>query len=186
MAVSATEIPDLTANRPPRPRHFVPLSLRLFAVVLAAVGLGSALWIGVPAGRQYAAIWDAEQIGGRVYFSRRAGPAWLRVVAGHEFMRAFDEVDSVILPPCEDTVWEKRGGSYSGPTRWTDGPIDVSDTTLRCVRGIPRLKSLDLSYTNVGDRGISQIALLRHLEFLDLQFTEYLMRAFRFSRSFPS
>ena len=52
MAAQAVPIPDPT-DKPPRRRRWIPLSLRMFVAMLL---LGaSAVWIGLPAYRQYRA-----------------------------------------------------------------------------------------------------------------------------------
>ena len=140
--------------------------------MVIAVAFG--LRIGVPAFQQRAAISEMKQIGGKIYRATPAGPPWLRKIAGSEVMLAFDELVAVGFLPLEETFWERRSSSgYSGPTPWTEGRFEVSDSTLECIRRFPKLKHLDLSYTNVGDGGVAHIAaLLAALKQLQLRETK--------------
>src|SRR5262245_47807648 len=95
--------PTVTANepRPPRPKRWVPLSLRMFLVILVLVGVGSVLWIGIPAYRQHLALEEFTRIHAWVRLEPR-GPAWLRQQMGDERMKDFDEVVAVHLHEAGD------------------------------------------------------------------------------------
>jgi hypothetical protein len=67
-------------DKPPSPRRWIPLSVRICAALLVMLGVGS-LWIVVPAFRRSVAIREIERLGGTVNFRRRV-PQWLRDVAG--------------------------------------------------------------------------------------------------------
>src|SRR5882724_1525355 len=65
---------DPTLEKPPRARRQIPLSLRMFAAILVLLG-ASAVWIGVPAYRQYRALQAIERAGGHVYFLPKVTPS---------------------------------------------------------------------------------------------------------------
>jgi hypothetical protein len=96
MVFTANPSADPTTVNPPRPRRWIPLSLRMFVAILVLLGAGSALWIGVPAYRQQTAIREIERVGGKVV-TRPRGPNWLRTWVGDERMKPFDEVVTVLL-----------------------------------------------------------------------------------------
>src|SRR5437899_2297141 len=90
-----------TADRPPCRRRWIPLSLRVFVVILLLLGVGSALWIGVPAYCQQVAIREIERAGGVIGTSRRSPiwrlPGWLLISMGLELIRLVEDVQSVNL-----------------------------------------------------------------------------------------
>src|SRR5262249_2700909 len=101
MAAPASPTPAPAIDRPPRPRRWVPLSLRLFAALL--FGLGA--WTGLRAYRRPAAIRDIERLGGNVITKPR-GPDWLRRIAGDRAMRAFDRV--IHIQACDREFTDER------------------------------------------------------------------------------
>jgi hypothetical protein len=114
--------------------------------MLALVGAGGMLWIGVPAWRQYVAVREIERIGGLVY-QNRIGPGWLRELLGEEQMALFDPVEYVHFRPDRETFDRRFSGFYSGRVPHTEGPT-VDDTKLVCIADIPKLERLDLRWTN--------------------------------------
>jgi hypothetical protein len=173
MVTATALIPDPTTAKPPSPRRWIPLSLRMFLAMLGFLSIVGVLWTGIPAYRQYLAILELKQIGGKVYRTRPVGPAWLRKRVGYKFTDAFDEIEAIGFLPLEATFWERRSsGAYSGPLPWTKGSVEVNDSSLTCIRAFPKLKELDLSYTNVSDGGVEHIAALQYLEWLDVTGTD--------------
>jgi hypothetical protein len=77
MSAPQTTAQNCTSDEPPRGRRWIPLSLRIYVTMLMLAGLGSALWIGVPAYRQKVAIREIERLGGTVNLYSQA-PGWLR------------------------------------------------------------------------------------------------------------
>src|SRR5690242_11293003 len=94
MVATMTSTPDPTTAKPSRPPRWIPMSLRMFVVILALLCVGSSLSIGVPAYRKHVAIRDVEILGGRVR-TRRGGPDWLRQYVEKMRTRAFDTVFGV-------------------------------------------------------------------------------------------
>jgi hypothetical protein len=55
---------DPTLSKPPRPRRWIPLSLRMYLAVLVAVGVASIACVAVPIYRQHVAIQEIERLSG--------------------------------------------------------------------------------------------------------------------------
>src|SRR5579872_1327739 len=91
MVPTANPSHDPTAAKPPRAKRWIPISLRMFLVMLAVVGVAGVLGVGLPAYRQHVAIRDIEQVDGSMR-SDPVGPAWLRSWVGDERMKLFDHV----------------------------------------------------------------------------------------------
>src|SRR5437899_1044585 len=90
MAAPATSTSDPTTDKPPRPRRWIPVSLRMLVAVLTSLGVACA-WYGVTGYRQLTAIRELESVPGDVR-TKPVGPGWLRDWVGIERMRMFDEV----------------------------------------------------------------------------------------------
>ena len=176
MEPATTPNPDPTARKPPSPPRRIAVSLRMFVAILVLLGVGSALWIGVPAYRQRMAIREIERLGGEIVYQRPVGPGWLRKVVGHENWTAFDIVESVQFRPSRET-FSKRYGDFpvSFPNNqqpWTEIGVEVDDSSLASIRRLSKLKECDLSCTNVGDAGIVHVATLDDLEVLNIYSTD--------------
>jgi hypothetical protein len=140
------EIPkDVSASgKPQRRRRWIPLSLRMFAVLLALLTAASALSIGVPAWRQYRAIREVERLGGSVQTNPN-GPKWMRDQLGDDTMRVFDQAIMVRL----------------------DG-TRADDATLRQIACLTELRILNLGNTRVTDAGLEHLKELDNVRFMGL------------------
>ena len=76
MAIPEVSIPDPTTDKPPRPRRWIPVSVRMFVAMLVLLATGGGLWIGVPAYRQRLAIREIDRFDDNFATSHR-GPRWL-------------------------------------------------------------------------------------------------------------
>jgi hypothetical protein len=171
MADTATPKHDVPTDIPPRPRRWVPLSLRIFAALLVILGGGS-LWIGFPAFRQYAAIREIQRLRGTANF-RRVGPQWLRDVVGNQLMQGLDEVIDVDLrrTAANDHTLDHLKGLAS--LEWVDlGSTDVTDAGLAHLKELTNLQSLSLRNTAVTDAGLGSLRGLTKLKSLDLHNTK--------------
>jgi hypothetical protein len=140
MTTPVNQNTDPAAGKPPKRRRWVPVSLRMFATTLVMLGVGSVLWIGVPAYRQHLALEELTRVNANVHAQPR-GPAWFRRQMGDERMKAFDEVIAVQL----------------------NGSLD-SDDTLGYVGWLPDLQMLNLCNSDVTDDGTAKIRNLRGLQ----------------------
>src|SRR5579872_301086 len=92
-----------TNDKPPRRRRWMPLSLRLFVVILLLLGSGStlALTIWIPYFRQQQVSREINRWGiGQYYAPRSGGPDWLRRLLGNdriEKIEAFGRVKGVMF-----------------------------------------------------------------------------------------
>lgn len=171
MTTVASLIADPTAGSPPRRSRWVPVSLKLFLAILLLLGVGSALWIGIPAYRQYVAIREIKRVGGQISFDR-SGPDWLRELVGDDFMHCIDDVEHVHFRPDKTNYDRDPRGLYGGSELpYTNGPT-IDDSTLGCIVKIPHVKSLCLRWANVTDAGMKHISQLRDLRHLRLEGTQ--------------
>src|SRR5438045_2667946 len=96
MATGTNRTPDVTSEKPPRRRRWIPLSLKGFVAILLLVGVGGPLWIGLRGWRQQVAINEIERVGGEIETLPR-GPEWLRAAVGESFLKWFDDAYMVHL-----------------------------------------------------------------------------------------
>src|SRR5262245_23212221 len=97
MPAVAISTSDLSTDKPPRHRRWIPLSLRMFVAILAVVGVAGVTWLGVRIYRHEAALAAIERAGGK---AERVigGPAWLRRLPGGDWIgRVFENVEMVNL-----------------------------------------------------------------------------------------
>lgn len=176
MATPDTAVADPTPNKPPRPRRLIPLSLRLFVVMLVALGLIESLWIGIPAYRQRRAVIAIEKTIGAVGI-RRAGPEWLQDFFGEDWESLFGQ-------PCEVRLFSDDAVDDDFLAYLSDLPaverlqIDgaqITDRGLACLACLTQLRDLDFrdtcGETQVTDAGLSEILRLSNLRFLNLSGT---------------
>jgi len=123
------------------------LSLKLFAAIVTSLGIGSVLWVGIPAARQYLAIRAIERVGGTVGKSPRGAP-WLRKRVGDALMRPFDAVDAIYL---------------SG--------VPIVDADLSRLICLSDVKYITLDGTGITDAGLHEVGKLRNLERLSFEET---------------
>src|SRR5579872_2579115 len=90
MVTSAIQSADPTTGKPPRPRRWIPLTLRMYVMMLGVLGVGSVLWFGFRSYRQFSMIERLERIDlvegrpqkpGFVGLAPN-GPGWLRSQIG--------------------------------------------------------------------------------------------------------
>ena len=134
---------DPTTGNPPRFGRQIPLSLRMFVAILVLLGAG-AVWIGVPAYRQYRAIQAIEQARGFVYFLPKVMPSRPSII-----VKARTPVDRVAL----------------GGTAFTD-------TEMPHLRALPTLRQLTLNDTAVTDAGLAELTQLDELTHITLDSTQ--------------
>jgi len=169
MAASANPSPAPATDRPPRPRRWAPLSLRLFAAILCAVGA----WTGIRAYRQHAAIREIERLGGMVV-TREVGPAWLRAWVGDNRMRLLEDVVAVQLDLCSTVTDGDLAQLRAFP--WLEdlvltGDSSLTDAGLRHLSGLTNLRALNLESTAITDAGLAELNRLTALEHLSLMGT---------------
>jgi hypothetical protein len=167
---TANSIPDPTLVKPSQRRRWIPLSLRMFLVILLTLGAGSALWIGVPACRQWMAIRAIEQRGGTIETVPK-GSRWLPGWARHPELRIFDRVHAVKLGEhASYSTLSEIGVLTDVRTLWLEG-APVTDAGLEHLKGLAVLSDLRLGKTPVTDAGLAHLKPLTRLSFLSLHFT---------------
>src|SRR5690242_4194702 len=130
MSESATPIPGSTTHQPPRPRRWIPLSLRMFVAITVLLGLGSIVWTAWSVQRQKSAIRAIQELRGQVDL-RAGGPAWLKKMLREPL---FDEVVRIT---CTD--------------------LPATDETLRRISGLTNLEELGLYSNQITDAGLMHV-----------------------------
>lgn len=151
-----------TTDKPPRLRRCIPASLRIFLGMVVLVGV----WGSTSAYRRGVAIREVKHFNGSIQYLSRQRPEWQLAWIGDERMQWFDDPDHIVFWPDDENL--KRRSRHGGIIRPIDGPL-IDDEALKCVLGLPRLKSLDLAFSSVGDAGIKHVAHLQELEELRLE-----------------
>jgi len=170
MAAPASPTIDPTTDKPPRPRCWIPVSLRLFAAILVLLGVAGA-WRGVTAYQQLAAIREVERLGGRVS-EERIGTTWLRELVGEERMRGFDNVIAVgVDTEATDAMLSHISGFTNLQSLWVRN-TQVTDAGLVHLRGLSSLERLNLAKTKVSADGLASLAAQAKLRVLWLDDTQ--------------
>jgi hypothetical protein len=169
---------DRPADKPPRRKRSIPISLRIVAS-LALLGLGGAAWFGLLVHQRHTAIAAIERAGGSVS-RQRIGPRWLRDIVGDSRMALVEEVDAVSFNRGTSTdaellhvrALESLQGLYLnemldsglvyGPKRSL-----VTDAGLAHIPGLNRLWGLGLVRTQVTGSGFIHLARMQDLEILN-------------------
>jgi hypothetical protein len=154
--------------RPPRPRRWIPVSLRIFVAILVLFGIGSVLALAEPASRQQAAFDEIERLGGRID-NRPRGLEWLHNMTAEQRQKFFDRVHSVELYNTRaDDATLAHLKSFPA-LRWlTMSSTRVTDEGLAHLKDLPRLQNLYLGFTKVSDAGLAHLRGLKSLEGLHL------------------
>jgi len=147
-------------------------SLRSLVVLVVAVAVPLG-WFGVrlrEAERQRRAVEAIRKAGGTVWYdyhntlygvieprAEPPTPAWLRNLLGEDFFA--------------DVVHVGYSRPRPSPSVFTEANTDVGDVDLAHVKGLERLKYLNLSGTRVTDGGLQHLSGLTRLEVLRLSCT---------------
>lgn len=161
MSTVAIPSPDPTTAKPPHPRRWIPLSLRMFVSIVVLLAAGSALWIGVRAYREHVAIReitrairDSNRQDHNSTAIRLRGPEWWQELVLQGWISAkptalFYELFYLELDHVKD-----------------------ADATLRYVGQLPQLSWLSLDDTQVSDAGLVNLIRLANLRILKLDNTQ--------------
>ncbi|HEY2249753.1 MAG TPA: hypothetical protein VGH74_01785, partial [Planctomycetaceae bacterium] len=61
MAIPVIPASDPASDKPPRPRRWIPLTLRMYVAIVGVLGLGSTLLFGLQSYRQFSVIERLER-----------------------------------------------------------------------------------------------------------------------------
>ena len=180
MTAPATPSPDSTADKPPRPRRWIPLSLKMFAAILMLLGVASALFIWA----FYSQSQERQREQGLVQDIGYWGGSVVRVPGGSEWLRRFASQDG----PISVQIFERISFIRLDGTATTDAGLSrirrsrltslegvsldgtaVTDAGLRQLSGLTRLRHVRVSRTAVTDAGLAHLSGLTNLQelFLD-------------------
>jgi len=175
---------DFTADKPPRPRRWVPASLRMFLATLVVLGVAGA-WLGVNGYRQAAAIREIERLNGRVILNSQGG-ANLSQLLGDRWSRAFDHVEGIALGHTRFSDSESHHlDALSKVSAISLCYTRISDTTVVRVSEMSNVTDLDLSGTGITDAGLthlSRMSKLKHLNLTNTRVTNLGIAGFRHRR----
>jgi Leucine Rich repeat len=149
------------ADKPPRRKRWIPVSLRLWLVILLLFAIAAA-WIVVRGSRQAAIVRRIREAGGRVEYygqfdnygnwishAQPRGPTWLRKKIGNDF---FDEPFSVHI---------KHANS--------DRPVpEAARNVVPQIARLSRLKSLSIDGVRLTEADLAAISKMSELRDLDL------------------
>ncbi len=99
--------------------------------------------------------------------AKPTGPHWLRRLLGDDF---FSHLVYIHLRPDLETFFGKYKGDGPSSDQYTRGPV-AKDGDLRLVATFSKLEVLDLSYSEIGDAGLTHLKGLAHLRFLNVSET---------------
>jgi hypothetical protein len=162
----------LKLDKSPRRRRRVPLSLRLFVLILIIGGVISVAVVGPRAYRNWRAIQEIRRVGGW-HDRKRHTPTQLQKRLGDKATIAFDEIPAVFLDGSEiDDAGLVHVARLTSLLELGLNLTQVTDAGLAHLTGLSDLKYLGLSGTQVTDAGLVHVAGLRNLTRLNLAGTQ--------------
>jgi hypothetical protein len=168
MSAAAIGKPEPTIDQPPCQRRRIPLSLMMFVAINLLAFVICALWVGVPAYRQYIIIREIDRLGGTVD-GGCAWPNWLLRRVGDSRMRMFDEIVNVRLADTQATDDTLRRISGLTKLSWLDlNNTRITDSGLAHLKSQTSLKWLMIEDTRVTDAGLAHLHGLHSLELIQL------------------
>lgn len=175
METSAASLTNPATDKPPRRRRWIPLSLKMFVVLLILFVAWSIWRIGVPAYLRHVAIREIERVGGNAISDQGpVGPVWLRDLVGWSWMeRNVDDIDIVILAEtaADDETLRHIFGLPSVRDVWL-WDTKVTDSGLQYLRPLTQLERLHLNNSRVTDDGLKAVGELKSLRDLNLSSTK--------------
>jgi Leucine-rich repeat (LRR) protein len=145
--------------------------MRTFVIIAT---LCAAPWLAVTmqqVRRERAAAASLEKLGAEtVAWSAPSGPVWLRRLLGDGFFMYVDRVDVTGLKVSDEALENLKCMTRLRVLHFGDNP-QITDTGIRCIKGLTQLEWLSLDRTQVTDAGLENVKGLRRLKFLDLKVT---------------
>ena len=149
---------DPTLDKPPRPRRWIPVSVRLVFLLLLLYAFFGFSWIAVRGYTNAVTIREIEDLGGEVT-TRPCTPEWLQQQDYGDWTTLLDEI--VTINPGYEQATDEWLARLQGLTGLEDlslsGP-SITDAGLWHLAGFKSLRRLDLDHTSMTDAG------LKHLE----------------------
>ena len=145
--------------------------MRTFVIL---VTLCAAPWLTVTmqqVRRERAAAASFENLGAQtVVWSAPLGLVWLRRLLGDECFMHVDRVDLTGLNVSDKVLENLKCMTRLRVLHFGDNP-QITDTGIRCIKGLTQLEWLSLDRTQVTDAGLEHVKALRQLKCLNLQVT---------------
>jgi hypothetical protein len=171
MATAATAIPDSAIDKPPRPRRWIPVSLRIFLAILTVLGVAG-VTIGIRGYRQLEAIREIERLNGRVYVHDSSRNSTGKL-AGGPWQQAFVDIEGIALGHTQFADSEVRHlDALSNASVVSLCYTKISDSTAAHLAQMPNLSDLDLSGTAITDAGLLHLSRIKKLKILRLTRTK--------------
>jgi len=179
MATTSNPVPDPTTARPPRPRRWIPLSLKLFAAILMLLGVASVLLVWAcylesqERQREQGLVQQIEHWGGSV--ARVTGGSWLRQFARQDSLINVTHFERISFIRLDGTATKDADLALLRRSRLTSlegvslDRTAVSDAGLRHLGNLTNLRYVNLSRTAVTDAGLAHLSGSTNLQelFLD-------------------
>jgi hypothetical protein len=168
---------DPTTDKPPRPRRWIPVSLRMVMAIFLLLGVVSTAMVGIPAYRQQVAIRQLR-LSGCEFLTRHnvpgwlRRPAWLRRWVWNQRNKLFEEVYWVDLRRAQDPGAELShldGLASIHEVILVRTP--VTDSDLVQLKGLTNIQELLLTGTSVTDAGLVHLKELTSMKVLKLDNT---------------
>lgn len=177
------------------------LSLRMFVVILALLGVASALQIVVPRYRQHLAIRNLEKLGAKVQTRAAGSPMWTGArqavfevkcggmdVSDNDLanLAQFAELETLILSATSvtDDGMEHLHELANLKQLYLDKTW-ISDVGLSRLKNLTSLEILDLSDSDISDDGLKHLAAMQNLYILRLRDTRVDGTGFVHLRNLP-
>ncbi len=166
--------PDPTADKPPRTRWWIPLSLRISVVMLGFLGAVSS-WKGICAYRQHLALEKILEMNGNVGTDYDPlDPPWIEKWLGYDVAEAFGTVHAVDARRFSRLQLNDIDFGALPDLKWLWlEDTAFSDEDLVDLRQMSNLEDLHLHGTKVTGPGFASLAKLKRLERLDLSDTPF-------------
>jgi len=179
MTTSAITTFDPTAARPPRSRRWVPVSLKLFLVILVTTGVVGVSWTRLHYRRQQLIMKKVANLRGKVMIDGRISRRLPRVLFGAFTpgpLEIFDQVYGIDLnftAATDDDLAELKAiGALSQVGYLALDGTQLTDEGLKCLRGMDRIRQLQLCGTRITDQGLKHLEGMTGLSVLHLANTE--------------
>ena len=160
MDTLAIPISHSTADKPPRSKRLIPVSLMMFVALLVLLLVATLMSFWLPYYREQKVIQKIRDLGGKVEMET-GGPEWLRQFVGNEELQNFEVFKRVFLVNLDDTPISNAGlatlcGLANPRILYLRG-TDVSDAGVTYLSGLTTLGGLHLRGTAVSDSGVERL-----------------------------
>lgn len=166
-AMSTTLLPTIDTTKPRR-RRWIPLSLKIFAAILAILSAGAG-WNAWQIYRLQVAIRAIEGSPGCQIWTRHGDADWMLPWIGVDLLEKLDPADFVCVNhvAATDDLMGHLGRLTSLRSLYLVG-AEVTDARLAHLAGLKELESAELSFNPITDAGLIPLKKLPKLKSVSL------------------